>query len=119
MKTCIKNLFLLPVLVAALGSVLVGQVSAPSEPAQAEQAPGEANDSHAGSSARNKWNWLAGTRWYVPGENLLAYLSDLTLTGVLPVADQTIWSLTEAGDGRFVGTSYTVLWAKSPDGTIL
>src|SRR5215472_3287564 len=60
----------------------IAGAAAPAEPAQAEQAPGEANDSHASSSAQNKWNWLAGTRWYVPAENLLAYLSDLALTGI-------------------------------------
>src|SRR5262249_52977385 len=67
-------------------------------------------------TARNRWNWLADTRWYVPAENLLAYLAEPSLSGRIPVADQTLWSLTEARDGHFLGTAYTELWAKRPAG---
>lgn len=59
---------------------------------------------------------LAGTKWYVPAENLLAYLTDPALRVQRPVADQTLWSITSAEGGRFEGTSQTRLWAKGRDG---
>ncbi|HEX2081408.1 MAG TPA: hypothetical protein VHG08_27140 [Longimicrobium sp.] len=60
--------------------------------------------------------WLAGTRWYVPTENLLAYLTDPMLRVHTPVADQTLWSITTAADGRFHGTSQTQMWKRTPGG---
>jgi hypothetical protein len=60
--------------------------------------------------------WLAGTRWYVTAENLLAYLTDPALRIKTPVADQTLWSITSAQDGSFQGTSQTQLWVRAPDG---
>ncbi len=59
---------------------------------------------------------LAGTTWYVPPQNLLAYLCDPALQHERPVADQTIWSIASAGDGQFQGTSTTTLWTQGPDG---
>ncbi|HEU4560338.1 MAG TPA: hypothetical protein VFS20_20985 [Longimicrobium sp.] len=59
---------------------------------------------------------LAGTTWYVPPQNLLAYLCDPALQHERPVADQTIWSITSAGEGQFQGTSTTSLWTVAPDG---
>ncbi|HEU0015153.1 MAG TPA: hypothetical protein VFQ45_15795, partial [Longimicrobium sp.] len=61
-------------------------------------------------------SWLAGTRWYVTAENLLAYLTDPTLTRRTPVADQTLWSITAAEGGAFSGTSRTQLWVRTPGG---
>lgn len=61
-------------------------------------------------------SWLAGTRWYVTAENLLAYLTDSALRIKTPVADQTLWSITSAQDGSFQGTSQTQLWLRAPDG---
>jgi hypothetical protein len=60
--------------------------------------------------------WLAGTRWYVTTENLLAYLTDSALRIKTPVADQTLWSITSAQDGSFQGTARTQLWVRAPDG---
>jgi hypothetical protein len=60
--------------------------------------------------------WLAGTRWYVTAENLLAYLTDPALRIKTPVADQTLWSITTAQDGAFQGTSQTQLWMRAPGG---
>lgn len=60
--------------------------------------------------------WLAGTRWYVTAENLLAYLTDSALRVKTPVADQTLWDITAAGNGSFQGTSQTQLWVRTPDG---
>ena len=62
--------------------------------------------------------WLAGTRWYVTAENLLAYLTDPTLRIKTPVADQTLWSITSAQDGAFQGTAQTQLWMRAPDGGV-
>ena len=62
--------------------------------------------------------WLAGTRWYVTAENLLAYLTDSALRVKTPVADQTLWSITSAQDGSFQGTSQTQLWVRAPGGGV-
>lgn len=59
---------------------------------------------------------LAGTRWYVTAENLLAYLTDPALRVRTPVADQTLWSIASAEGGRFQGTSRTQLWVRAPEG---
>lgn len=61
-------------------------------------------------------SWLAGTRWYVTAENLLAYMTDSALRVQSPVADQTLWSITAAEGGSFHGTAQTWLWARTPDG---
>lgn len=58
---------------------------------------------------------LAGTKWYVPAENLLAYLTDPALRLQRPVADQTLWSITSAEGGRFAGSSRTQLWTRRND----
>ncbi|HET7459683.1 MAG TPA: hypothetical protein VFJ82_00490 [Longimicrobium sp.] len=63
-------------------------------------------------------SWLAGTTWYVPPQNLLAYLCDLALQDMQPVADQTIWEITSAGEGQFEGTSTTKLWTRNPAGAM-
>jgi hypothetical protein len=59
---------------------------------------------------------LAGTTWYVPPQNLLAYLCDPALRVKQAVADQTIWSIASADGGTFAGTSTTELWAPNPIG---
>ena len=59
---------------------------------------------------------LAGTRWYVTAENLLAYLTDPALSRMTPVADQTLWSIDTAAEGSFQGTSQTQLWVRGPTG---
>src|SRR5262245_59540916 len=79
---------------------------------------GNTNATREPDAASNKWNWLAGTRWYVPAENLLAYLSDRSLSRSFPVVDQTLWSLTEAHDGHFRGTSCTEVWVAAPGGLV-
>lgn len=62
-------------------------------------------------------SWLAGTQWYVTAENLLAYLTDSTLRERTAVADQTLWSIATAEGGSFQGTSRTLLWIRTPDGS--
>jgi len=54
----------------------------------------------------SQWDWLAGTQWYVPAPNLLAYLvSSTDLSSNAPVSDQTLWNLTSSTNGAIVGTS--------------
>src|SRR5262249_27438776 len=96
-----SSLRLLSVLVLVI-LVFVGTMGAAREP----------------DAAAHKWNWLSGTRWYVPAENLLAYLAEPSLSLSIPVADQTLWSITEARDGHFQGTANTEIWAKGPGGLV-
>jgi hypothetical protein len=52
-------------------------------------------------------NWdamLENSQWYVPSENLLAYITPGTnLTSTLPFADQTTWDITNSVHGIFNG----------------
>ncbi|CAN5531904.1 hypothetical protein BH09VER1_BH09VER1_23220 [soil metagenome] len=53
---------------------------------------------------------LSNSQWYVPGDNLLAYLtSGTSLAQVTPAADQTLWSLGTATNGVFTGTTQAQL----------
>jgi hypothetical protein len=55
---------------------------------------------------------LSNSQWYVPAENLLAYLTTTSdLTDVTPAADQTIWQLGTATNGVFTGTSVATMQA--------
>lgn len=57
-------------------------------------------------------SFLSNTQWYVPAENLLAYLTPTTdLTEVTAAADQTIWTLGTATNGVFTGTSVATMQA--------
>ncbi len=57
--------------------------------------------------ASNRWDALLnGSTWYVPAANLLAYrLNQDSPARPIPAADQTIWSIPQAEDGRFSGNS--------------
>jgi hypothetical protein len=60
---------------------------------------------------------LSNSYWYVPEENLLAYMSSSTsFTTPPPVSlwDQTLWSLGTATDGRFAGSSQATFYV-SPE----
>jgi hypothetical protein len=60
---------------------------------------------------------LSNSHWYVPEENLLAYMSSSTsFTTPPPVSlwDQTLWSLGTATDGRFTGSSQATFYV-SPE----
>lgn len=57
-----------------------------------------------------QWDWLAGTEWYVPAANLLAYYaSDTDLESTLPVRDQTLWNITTSSNGQFSGNTQATL----------
>lgn len=65
----------------------------------------------SGSAVGQGTSWdslLSGSQWYVPGDNLLAYITSGTnLSSPTPtaLADQTIWQLGTATNGMFGGTS--------------
>jgi hypothetical protein len=59
--------------------------------------------------ASSTWDWLAGTRWYVPNDNLLAYVASSHLTGQFVVADQTLWHIIESNEGHIAGTGIVEL----------
>jgi hypothetical protein len=59
--------------------------------------------------ASTRWDWLAGTSWYVLTENLLAYSAPQNLSDPTPIADQTIWNITQSSDGVISGESVTKL----------
>lgn len=71
-------------------------------PAPALQAPAPTSLS-VPQAANSRWDWLAGTQWYVPAENLLAYSVDTTLDNPTPVADQTLWNIRQSSGGRISG----------------
>lgn len=49
------------------------------------------------------WRWLKDTYWYVPATNLPAVLFDAQNRRLAPVADQTVYHITEYRDGYFWG----------------
>jgi len=60
---------------------------------------------------------LSNSSWYVPQENLLAYMSSSTsFTTPPPISlwDQTLWSLGTATEGRFTGSSQATFYV-SPE----
>jgi len=53
---------------------------------------------------------ISNSQWYVPGDNLLAYLtSGTSLAQVTAAADQTLWNLGTATNGVFTGTTQAQL----------
>lgn len=59
----------------------------------------------------DKWDsLLADSYWYVPGANLLAYLtSGTSFANPTEVGDQTLWNITSATNGVFTGSSMAYL----------
>jgi hypothetical protein len=54
-------------------------------------------------AAVSRWDWLAGTVWYVPPENVLAYYAPSDLSDPTPIADQTIWMFNQSSNGQISG----------------
>lgn len=75
------------------------------------------------------WDWLAGTYWYVPQEDLPALLYDKQAQTQTVVPDQTVFHIVESSGGYFrgaavvqIGTSrtpFTMLGSVTPDGSVL
>ncbi len=51
----------------------------------------------------NNWDWLVGTYWYVPAENLSAPLITLDRADPVWMVDQTVWQITGYRNGYFWG----------------
>lgn len=60
------------------------------------------------------WDWLAGTYWYVPENNLLAIMSRPATQQVIPVRDQTVFHITNVRDGYFWGNTVVQLEDQTP-----
>ena len=49
---------------------------------------------------------LTNSNWYVPAPNLVAYMSSSQdLTQIVPIGDQTLWTIGVSDHGRFTGVS--------------
>jgi hypothetical protein len=72
--------------------------SAPPSPQQLSSTP-----------ASQRWDWLAGTVWYVPTENMLAYTTQPDLTAPTAIADQTLWFISQSHNGQFSGEALVQL----------
>lgn len=85
----------------------------------------------AAAAGADRWDWLAGTYWYVPVETLPAILF---INGETPqtrsVQDQTVWTFTRYESGYLIGQgalsvdggsfSYsTIVGSVTPDGAVL
>jgi len=55
------------------------------------------------SSSDTTWDWLAGTYWYVPEDNLLAYLFRPADQQMIPISDQTVFYISDSRNGYFWG----------------
>lgn len=49
------------------------------------------------------WRWLKGTTWYVPTNNLPAYIYSPDTNQLAPVSDQTVYTITGYRNGYFWG----------------
>lgn len=60
--------------------------------------------SHAASAATvTDWRWLKGTTWYVPTTGLPAYIYSPKNNRLIPVSDQTVYTITGYRNGYFWG----------------
>ena len=55
------------------------------------------------------WTWLKGTTWYVPTNNLPAYVYTPTNNRLVPVSDQTVYTITGYRNGYFWGRTASQL----------
>lgn len=55
------------------------------------------------------WAWLDGTTWYVPTNGLPAYVYSPSLNQLIPVQDQTVYTITGYRNGYFWGRTATQL----------
>ncbi len=56
-----------------------------------------------------KWKWLKGTTWYVPTNNLPAYIYYPSRNRLVPVSDQTVYTITGYRNGYFWGRTASQL----------
>ena len=63
-------------------------------------------DSRGFSQSTNWDGLLTGSQWFVPTQNMLAYITSTSnLTENVQVGDQTLWNITHCVNGIFTGTS--------------
>jgi len=91
--------------VVAAGASKLGISPAPSSPVAQVSSPQPAPT----TSVAQRWDWLAGTQWYVKPENLLAYLSSPDLANPIPTGDQTIWHIVQSANGQITGEATVTL----------
>lgn len=54
-------------------------------------------------AAKSRWDWLEGTKWYVPIGDMRSYF--FNRSGLhIPAWGQTLWQITRADQGNFEGT---------------
>lgn len=63
----------------------------------------------AGANTVRDWSWLNGTTWYVPKTGLPAYVYVPEHNQLLPVQDQTVYTITGYRNGYFWGRTGTML----------
>jgi len=114
-----RRLFSVNSLAARL-SEMIASVSDPAivSPSQSMQSASSLQQSSLAPTASTRWDWLEGTQWYVPVENLLAYATSPDLSNPVPVGDQTLWTITSSSNGRIEGESIAQLsFSSSPTHT--
>jgi hypothetical protein len=66
------------------------------------------------TDAESAWDWLTDTYWYVPEENLLAFIARPAAQQVVPVTDQTVFYIRESRSGYFWGSATVQLGGQQP-----
>jgi hypothetical protein len=57
----------------------------------------------ASANTVRDWNWLNGTTWYVPKSGLPAYIYAPSQSQLIPIQDQTVYTITGYRNGYFWG----------------
>ncbi len=65
-------------------------------------AAGDRDGKHRGTK---RWSWLEGTVWYVPTGNLSATMTSADSDAVVPLRDQTVYTIDGYADGYYWGVS--------------
>lgn len=63
----------------------------------------------ASAATVRNWSWLNGTTWYVPTTGLPAYVYSPGTNQLIPVQDQTVYTITGYRNGYFWGRTATQL----------
>ena len=60
------------------------------------------------------WRWLEGTTWYVPTSGLPAYIYAPEKNQLVPIQDQTVYTITGYRNGYFWGRTATSVGGSTP-----
>lgn len=66
------------------------------------------------AATTNKWDWIAGTYWYVPTKNLPAYTYSPLNNSLMTISDQTVFYIAGSANGYFWGNVVGQLGSNSP-----